>query len=110
MTDWDEIVDYIHHAMLAVDETSDAAERLKQEPNHDNLDAFVEKMRQLQERQAKILMVLENEEAYAVDELVDALSMAFTGHRADYRRTPRMTDWVVSVRRNGKYTSSYRGA
>ena len=92
MTDWDEIVEYIHLAMQDVDEAHAAAERLKRDTTHDNLDAFVEKMRQLQERQAKILMVLENEEAYAVDELVDALSMAFTGHRADYRRTPRMTD------------------
>ena len=92
MTDWDEIVEYIHHGMEAVHEASDAAERLKRDTNHDNLDAFVEKMRQLQERQAKMLMVLENEEAYAVDELVDALSLAFTGHRAEYRRTPRMRD------------------
>jgi hypothetical protein len=75
-----------------VDEAHAAAERLKQDTTHSNLDAFVQKMRQLQERQAKILTVLDNEEAYAVDELVDALSLAFTGHRADYRRTPRMSE------------------
>ncbi len=92
MTDWDEIVEYIHHAMLAVDEANDAAQRLKEDTTHENLDAFVEKMRQLRERQAKVLMFLDNEEAFAVDELVDALSLAFTGHRADYRRTPRLTE------------------
>lgn len=91
MTDWDEIVEYMHHAMQAVDEAKDAAERLRQDTTHENFDAFIEKMRQLRDRQAKILMVLDNEEAYAVDELVDALSLAFTGHRADYRRTPRMS-------------------
>ena len=38
-------------------------------------------MRQLEERQRKIQIVLNNEEAYAVDELVDALSQVFSGHR-----------------------------
>ncbi len=92
MTDWDEIVEYIHHAIQAVDEAKDAAQRLKEETTHENFDAFVEKMRQLRERQAKILMVLDNEEAYVVDELVDALSRTFTGHNADYRRTPRLSE------------------
>jgi hypothetical protein len=92
MTDWDEIVEYIHNAMQAVDEAHSAAEQLKQDTNHANFDAFCEKMARLQERQIKLQIVLGNEEAYAVDELVDALSMAFTGHRAEYRRTPRMRD------------------
>ncbi len=92
MTDWDEMVEYIHHAMQAVDEANDAAQRLKEDTTHVNFDAFVEKMRQLRERQAKILLFLDDEEAYAVDDLVDALSLAFTGHRAEYRRTPRRTE------------------
>jgi hypothetical protein len=92
MTDWDEIVEYIHNAMQAVDEAHNAAEQLKQDTNHTNLQAFITKMKELQERQRKLTAVLDNEEAYAVDELVDALSMAFTGHRAEYRRTPRMRD------------------
>ncbi len=94
MTDWDEIVEYIHKAMQTVDEAHDAAERLKQDINHANLDAFRQKMAELQERQQKLQMVLDNEEAYAVDELVDALSLALMGHRAEYRRTPRMRDEV----------------
>ncbi len=97
MTDWDEIVEYIDHAMQAVDEASSAAERLKHETTHENFDAFVEKMRLLRDRQASILQVLDNEEAYAVDELVDALSVAFTGHRAEYRRTPRMGEHEPTV-------------
>jgi hypothetical protein len=92
MTDWDEVVEYIHHAMQAVDEAHSAAEQLRQNTNHANFQAFLEKMAQLQERQRKIQMVLDNEEAFAVDELVDALSLMFTGHRAEYRRTPRMKD------------------
>jgi hypothetical protein len=92
MTDWDEIVEYIHHAMQAVDEAHSAAEQLQQDANHENWRAFCQKMEELQKRQTRLKMVLDNEEAYAVDELVDALSMAFTGHRAEYRRTPRMRE------------------
>ncbi len=92
MTDWDEIVGYIHTAMQAVGEAHSAAEQLQQDTNHTNLQLFLKKMAELQERQLRLKMVLDNEEAYAVDELVDALSVAFTGHRAEYRRTPRMRD------------------
>lgn len=92
MTDWDEILEYIHNAMQAVDEAHTASEKLKQDANHTNFQEFVQKMAALRERQMKLQMVLENEEAYAIDELVDALSMTLTGHRADYRRTPRMRD------------------
>lgn len=92
MTDWDEIIEYIHNAMQAVDEAHSAAEKLRLDANHATFDAFRRKMAELQERQQKLQMVLENEEAYAVDELVDALSMTLTGHQVDYRRTPRMTE------------------
>ncbi len=92
MTDWDEVIEYIHHAMEAVEEAHAAAHKLREEANHTTLDAFREKMAQLQERQKKLMMVLDNEEAYAIDELVDAISRSFTGHSADYRRTPRMAE------------------
>jgi len=92
MTDWDEIVEYIHNAMQAVEEAHSAAEQLKQDTSHANFQAFCEKMAQLQERQLRLKAVLDNEEAYAVDELMDALTMVFSGHRAEWRRTPRMTD------------------
>jgi hypothetical protein len=92
MTDWDEIVEYIHNAMRSVDEAHDAAEQLQEDTSHANFRAFCRKMAELQERQTKLKMVLDNEEAYAVDELIDALSLAFTGHRAEYRRTPRMRE------------------
>jgi hypothetical protein len=36
--------------------------------------------------------VLDDEEAFAIDELADALSMANAGHRAEYRKTPRMNE------------------
>ncbi len=92
MTDWDEIVEYIHNAMQAVDEAHSASHNLRQDVNRSTFEAFREKMAQLQERQEKLKMVLDNEEAYAVDELVDALSQVFLGHPAEYRRTPRLRD------------------
>ncbi len=92
MTDWDEIVEYIHHAMQAVDEAHSASENLREDTSRATFQAFCDKMAQLQERQMKLKMVLDNEEAYAIDELVDALSMVFSGHKAEYRRTPRMTE------------------
>jgi hypothetical protein len=92
MTDWDEMVEYIHGAMQAVDEAHSASEQLKQETNHDSFKAFIQKMKELQERQRQLQQVLDNEEAYAIDELVDALSMVFQGHKAEYRRTARLSE------------------
>ena len=92
MTDWDEILTYVHDAMQAVEKAHTAAQQLKQDTNHSNFEEFRKKMEELQERQARLMMVLDNEEAYAVDELVDALSIMFSGHQAEYRRTPRMRE------------------
>jgi len=49
-------------------------------------------MMELHDRLSKLKIVLDNEEAFAIDELMDALSVANTGHRADYRRTPHMNE------------------
>jgi hypothetical protein len=47
-------------------------------------------MQELIEHLTRLQTVLNNEEAFAVDELVDWISKTYTGHPADYRRTPRM--------------------
>ena len=49
-------------------------------------------MIELHEHLSKLKMVLDNEEAFAMDELMDAMSKAYSGHRADYRKTPRMNE------------------
>jgi len=90
MTDWDEIVGYIHTAMEAVDEAHSVSEKLKQDANLATFDEFREKLQQLQERLGRLKVVLDNEEAFAMDELIDALSQVYSGHRVNYRRTPRM--------------------
>jgi hypothetical protein len=90
MTDWDEIVQNIQAAMEALDTAQGSSDALRREPNHDNFAAFRTRMRALEDRLAKLKIVLEDEEAFALDELLDALSRLFLGYAADYRRTPRM--------------------
>jgi hypothetical protein len=92
MSEWDLIAEYIHNAMQAVDETHKVGKALKDGPNAEKLEALRRQMSELQERLKKLQMVLNNEEAYAVDELVDALNKVYTGHGTQYRRTPRMNE------------------
>lgn len=92
MSDMTVIAEYIRRAMDAIDETHKASIELREETNHDNLKAFRAKMAELVEHLSKLKMVLDNEEAYAMDELMDAMSLAYSDHRADYRRTPRMRE------------------
>ncbi len=73
-------------------ESSHIIVNIHEDPKLAAFDLFRDKMLELHERLSKLKIVLDNEEAYAVDELVDAITMANTGHRADYRRTPRMRD------------------
>jgi hypothetical protein len=86
------IAENILEAMEAVEEAHKATLDL-----HENIDqiafrSFCAKLAVLEDHLSKLKMVLDNEEAYAMDELMDALSKTYSGHRADYRRTPRMTE------------------
>jgi 16S rRNA C1402 (ribose-2'-O) methylase RsmI len=92
MTDWDEMVQFINHAMEAVDEAQAASQTLKQEANHQSFAVFRERMKELEEHLQRLKTVLDNEEAFAMDELMDALSKVYSGHAADHRKTPRMTE------------------
>jgi DNA-binding protein H-NS len=82
----------ILETMQAVEEAHNAAQELRRENNHSAFDAFKAKMSELEEHLGKLKRVLDNEEAYAMDELMDALSRAYSDHGADYRRTPRITE------------------
>ena len=66
--------------------------QLREKTDYVAFDTFRTKMSELEERLSKLKIVLDNEEAFAMDELADALSMANTGHRAEYRKTPRMNE------------------
>lgn len=90
MTDWDLVIGYIRNAMGKLDESQVAAQELAQNPNLDNFNEFRTQMAELQTNLQSLLSALNDEDAYAFDELVDALSKVHLGHVAAYRRTPRM--------------------
>ncbi len=90
MTDWDLITEYIHNAMQAVDEAHDASHDLRKNATVETFDEFRARMAELTEHLSRLQTVLNNEEAFAVDELVDWISKAYTGKPSTYRRTPRM--------------------
>ncbi len=90
MTDWDLMTECIHNAMHTVDKAHAATRQLRENANPETFDNFRAQMEQLTEHLAKLQMVLDNQEAFAVDELTDWLSKAFTGEPCGYRRTPRM--------------------
>jgi 16S rRNA C1402 (ribose-2'-O) methylase RsmI len=92
MTDWDEMVQFIGLAMEAVDEAHAASQTLKQAANHQTFAVFRERMKELEEHLQRLKTVLDNEEAFAMDELMDALSKVYSGHAADHRKTPRMSE------------------
>ena len=90
MTDWNMMTENIRNAMQALDEAQRAREDLHTQPTPDKFDAFRAEMQELIEHLTQLQSVLANEEKFAVDELADWLSSVFTGHRAEYRQTPRM--------------------
>jgi hypothetical protein len=92
MSDLTLIAEDILNAMQAMDEAYHATQALREKTDHVAFDTFRAKMSALEERLTKLKMVLDNEEAFAMDELADALSMANTGHRLEYRKTPRMNE------------------
>jgi len=90
MTDWDLMVEYIQRAMNALDKANEAKDQLRENVTSETFDEFRGQMDELIEHLTKLQNVLDNQEAFALDEMADWLSKAFTGNPSDYRRTPRM--------------------
>jgi hypothetical protein len=90
MTDWDLMTEYIHNAMHVVDKAHAASRQLREDANPETFDNFRAQMQELTEHLTKLQTVLNNQEAFALDEFADWLSKAFTGKPSEYRRTPRM--------------------
>ena len=84
------IAEDILNTMKVLDDAHHASKELLDETSHEKFDAFKVRMLELQEHLSKLKMVLDNEEAYAMDELIDALGHAYSNHEIQYRRTPRM--------------------
>jgi hypothetical protein len=92
MSDLTLIAEDILSIMQSVEDAYHATQSLREKKDNPSFDAFRAKMIELQDRLGKLQMVLNNEEAFAMDELMDAMSKVYSGHRADYRRTPRMNE------------------
>jgi hypothetical protein len=90
MNDWDLMVECVQRAMEAVDKAHDASNELRENTTAETLDQFRSEIDALTEHLTQLQTVLDNQEAFALDELADWLSVAFRGHPSEYRRTPRM--------------------
>lgn len=90
MTDWDLMTEYIHNAMHVVDKAHAASRQLRENANLETFDNFRAQLEELTENLTRLQTVLDNQEAFALDEVADWLSKAFTGKPSPYRRTPRM--------------------
>ena len=90
MTDWDLMTEYIHNAMHVVDKAHAAARQLRENATPETFDNFRAQLQELTDHLTKLQRVLNDQEAFALDEMADWLSQAFTGKPSEYRRTPRM--------------------
>ena len=90
MTDWDLMTEYIHNAMHVLEKAQAASRQLRENANPETFDNFRAQLQELTEHLTEIQTVLNNQEAFALDEMADWLSKAFTGNLSPYRRTPRM--------------------
>ena len=86
------IAENILNAIQAVEDANSANKQLITDADVEKFDAFRKRMSGLQERLETLKRILDNEQAYAMDELIDALSKAYSEHRPQYRRTPRMRE------------------
>ncbi|RPJ29354.1 MAG: hypothetical protein EHM33_01435 [Chloroflexi bacterium] len=90
MTDWDLMTEYIHNAMYRVDKAHAATRQVREHATPQTIDNFLAQMQELTENLTNLQTVLNNQEAFALDEFADWLSKGFTGRPSEYRRTPRM--------------------
>lgn len=90
MTDWDLMTEYIQNAMHVLEKAQVASRQLRENANPETFDNFRAQVQELTEHLTQLQTVLNNQEAFALDEMADWLSKAFTGQLSPYRRTPRM--------------------
>ena len=79
MTDWDLMTAYIHNAMHVVEKAHVASRQLREDANPETFDNFRAQLQRLTEHLTEIQAVLNNQEAFAHDEMADWLGKAFTG-------------------------------
>ena len=88
MTDWDEIRENINRAIAASSQFNEIGEELLRVPDQVDIQEFAIRMVTLQQELQDILTLLGPGSPVALDELVDAFSIAIYGKPAKFRMTP----------------------
>ncbi len=88
MTSWDLMTEYIYNAMHVVDKAQAASRNLRENATPETFDNFRAQVQELAEHLNQLQTVLQNQEDFAIDEMEDWLSKAFTSNPSEYRRTP----------------------
>ena len=89
MTDWNDILENIQHAMQAVDETQRVSEKLRTEPTPESIDEFHQQAEELCKRLTAMSRMLKQGSAFPLEELTERLSHIFSGKPKTYRKTPQ---------------------
>lgn len=89
MTDHYDMAENIQRAMRALDEAHAVSQRLRNEPNHETLDAFKTQMEALCDELQTLKNIFNHESTYAADGLADILSEFFSGKPSNFRRMER---------------------
>ncbi len=87
MTDWNEIIVNIQHAMQAVDKTQQASEKLRTAPTPERIDKFHQEAEELCKRLTAMSGMLKKGSAFPLEELTERLSHIFSGDPKTYRKT-----------------------
>ena len=84
MSDLTTMAENIRETAEAMERAKQAADRLRRETNHITYRAFRTEMEALVERLTHLRTMLHHEDEMALDELADALAIAFHSHPAEY--------------------------
>jgi flagellin-specific chaperone FliS len=86
MSDLTSIAENIQETMQTLERTQEAGNGLREQVTRENYANFRRQMDELYQRLRKLNSMLLHEDEVALDELGDALSRAFEGQPAEYRR------------------------
>ena len=89
MTDWNDILENIQHAMQAVDVTQRISEKLRTEPTPESIDEFHQHAEELCKRLTAMSKMLKEGSAFPLEELTERLGHLFNGETKTHRRTPQ---------------------
>ena len=86
MSDLTTMAENIREAVEVMERAQRAAQKLREDTNHATYSAFRVQMETLAQHLTQLRMMLYHEDEMALDELADALAVAFHSHPSDYHR------------------------